>query len=249
MGLFVSVLFTLAAAPEPLLVAPYQSLGVDSGTVSAISEALRLASDRTRFAALPLAESERVGRSAVMCGEDGPCLATVGQRSNARWVLAFGVGRVGTSLLLTAIFVDVAAGKELMRGSRRISEGTPDWISVAKSLVDEVVKPPAEPLVVQVPIEVVKPQKTHKFRPGAFTSLGITIALGLITTGLGLTAWGNYAKLTMSNGATYPGLAATQRGLNASADIFLIGTAAAGAAALLFFILDWTEQPVMPVPE
>src|SRR5262249_23930428 len=140
------------------------------------------AGDHTQLVALPPAETEKTARSATMCGEDGACLSTVGQRSGARWVLAIGIGKVGATLLITAIFVDVAKGNELMRAQRRVPETGPEWPSIARSLADEVIKLPVEPTVVQVPVEVVKPQKQHKFRPWAFASLGVTIAFGLVST-------------------------------------------------------------------
>ncbi|MBK7862785.1 MAG: hypothetical protein IPJ65_30085 [Archangiaceae bacterium] len=252
--LSVLLLATLAATPESLLVAPYQALGVDAATVTALTEAFRLAPDATRFAALPAAESEKVTRSAMMCGEDGACLATIGQRSNARWVLAFGIGKVGSALLVTAVFVDVTAGKELMRGSRRVPEGGADWISTARSLADEVVRPPVEPLVVQVPVEVVKPQKTHKWRPWAFAGGTATVVFTGLTTLLSLIAWGNYNALTKaaSSGTTsamVPSLATAQRGYNAWADTALSLTLVSGAVWLLFSFLEATEKPVVPVLE
>lgn len=236
------VVITLAAEPAPLLVVSYQSLGVEPATAAAITEGFRQAAPQG-LTALSAAESERVSRSAVMCGEDGSCLSTVGQRSGARWVLAFGVGKVGSSLLLSALFVDVKAGKEVMRGSRRVPEGITDWSLVTRSLAEEVVKPPAEPVVVQVPIEVVKPVKPHTYRPWAFVSLGIAAALGVVATGLGITAAGNYQRLQMSPASET--LRTNQRGLNGFADGFLIGSVLTGALSIVFFILDAVEKPVV----
>lgn len=236
------VVVTLGAGPEPMLVVSYQSLGVEPATAVAITEGFRQAVPPS-LTALPAAESEKVSRSAVMCGEDGACLSTIGARSGARWVLAFGVGKVGSSLLLSALFVDVKAGKEVMRGSRRVPEATSDWSLVTRSLAEEVVKPPAEPVVVQVPVEVVKPVKPHTYRPWAFVSLGIAAAFAVVATGLGLTAAGNYQRLQMSPANEM--LRSAQKGLNGVADGFLIGSVIVGAVSILFFILDAAEKPVV----
>ncbi len=234
---------TLAAAPDTVLVAPYQSLGVDATMVTAVTEGFRWALEGKKLQPLALSESEKVARSAAMCGEDAACLSTVGQRSGARYVLAFGVGKVGASLLVSAEFIDVASGKELSRSSRRVPEGMVEWNLVAASLADEVVKPTVEPLVVQVPIEVSKPVKPHTFRPWAFVTLGIAAAFGIVSAAVGLAAWGNYAQLQKSPGDTR--LRETQRGLNASADVCLIFSGLTGIGTLIFFILDAVEKPAV----
>lgn len=241
---------TLAAAPDAasapaalVLVAPYQSLGVEASTVTAVTEGFRWAVEAKKLRPLSLAESEKVARSATMCGEDPACLSTVGQRSGAKYVLAFGVGKVGASLLVSAQFVDVSTGKELSRSSRRVPEGMVEWNLVAASLADEVVKPAAEPVVVQVPIEVVKPAKQHTFRPWAFVTLGIAAAFGIVSAAVGLAAWGNYAQLQKSPADSR--LRESQRGLNASADILLIFSGLTGVGSIIFFILDAVEKPTV----
>jgi len=241
---------TLAAAPDAaavpaaqVLVAPYQSLGVEASTVTAVAEGFRWALEAKKLQPLPLAETEKVARSATMCGEDAACLSTVGQRSAARYVLAFGVGKVGSSLLVSAQFVDVSSGKELARSQRRVPDGMVEWNLVASSLADEVVKPAVEPLIVQVPIEVAKPVKPHTFRPWAFVTLGIAAAFGIVSAAVGLAAWGNYAQLQKS--PLDNRLRESQRGLNASADICLIFSALTGIGSLVFFILDAAEKPAV----
>lgn len=243
MSLLTALAFVSLAA-EPVLVAPYQSLGVEPATVSAITEGFRQAVESPKLTALPATESEKVSRSATMCGEDGACLATVGTRSNARWVVAFGVGKVGASLLLTALFIDVKDGKEVTRSSRRVPEGMADWVLVTRSLAEEVVKPPAEPVVVQVPIEVVKPVKPHTFRPWTFVSLGIAAAFAVTATVLGLVAAGNYQRLQMQPNDDV--IRGNQRPLNGSADGCLVVSVLTGAVSILFFILDAAEKPVVP---
>jgi hypothetical protein len=240
------VVLLLAGASEPVLVASYQSLSVDAPTVAAIAEGFRGAAAKAPLAPMPAAASDKVSRSAAMCGEDAACLATIGQREQARWVLAFGVGKVGSSLLLTAIFVDVSAGKEVMRGSRRVPEGASDWALVTSSLADEVVRRPVDPVVVQVPFEVVKPVKPHNFRPWAFVTLGVTVAFGVASTVIGLYAAGNFQLLKMANASNYTQLVQTQRGLNGSADSCLIVAALSGLVSITMFILDSLEAPVVP---
>ncbi|MBL8954278.1 MAG: hypothetical protein JNK82_26100 [Myxococcaceae bacterium] len=236
---------TLAAAPEPraqALVVPYQSLGVDVSTVSSLSEGLRQSVESMKLDVLPPSVSDTVARSATMCGEDSACLSTIGQRSGVRYVLAFGVGKVGASLLVSALFVDVKTGQELGRSQRRVPEAMPEWSLVARSLADEVVKLPVEPVVVQVPVEVSKPVKPHTFRPWAFVTLGIAAAMGIVSATIGLVAWGNYANLQKSPGDTR--LRETQPALNFSADICLVLSALTGAGSIIFFILDGNEKPV-----
>lgn len=234
-----TVSLLLAAAPDTVLVTSYQTLGVDEQTVAQVVEGFRAACNATQLQALSASESDKMNRSAVMCGEDGACLATVGQRSNARWVLAFGVGKVGSSLLLSAVFVDVKQGREVMNGSRRVPEGAPDWAAATKSLADEVVKLPVEAKI----IEVERPQSEHKLRPWAFTTVGLAGAFAIISTVVGVAAMGNYGKLKMAGPSEFAQLEKDQRTLNGSADICLIGAALFGATSLVLFILDWWEKP------
>src|SRR5450432_4169907 len=111
--LIAAAVLALAAAPDRVLVTSYQSLGVDSSSLPKLAEGFRLGAARPGLEAMSAEASDETGRAATMCGEDAACLATVGQRSGARFVLAYGIGKVGSALLVSAIFIDVATGKEL----------------------------------------------------------------------------------------------------------------------------------------
>jgi hypothetical protein len=188
-----------------------------------------------------------------MCGEDAACLSTVGQRANAKYVLAYGVGKVGSSLLVSALFIDVTAGKEITRASKRVLDPNPDWSLVTRELTDLVVKPPAEPLVVQVPVEVrvEVPGPSHRWRTPAFIAVGIAGAFGVIATILGAVAWGNYGNLINAadggNTVLYNQLKQGQYGWNGAADGCLIVGILGVAAATIFFILD--RRDVAPAVE
>ena len=85
---------TLAAQPR-VAVVPYQGIGAEPGVVERLSAALRTEVANRKWTVVSADETERKERAAAMCGEDVECLGTLGQRLDARFVLAFGVGRVG----------------------------------------------------------------------------------------------------------------------------------------------------------
>src|SRR4051794_30736534 len=107
MSVLAAVAATALSATQaaPVLVTSYQSLGVDQSIAVKLGEGFRAGIARPPLTALGVDKSDETGRAAVMCGEDAACLATVGQRSGARFVLAYGVGKVGSSLLVSAIFI------------------------------------------------------------------------------------------------------------------------------------------------
>jgi hypothetical protein len=251
MSLLAAVAATALSASQaaPVLITSYQSLGVDPVTASKVGDGFRLGTNRPGLVAMAAEESDKTGRAAVMCGEDSACLATVGQRSGAKYVLAYGIGKVGSSLLVSALFIDVTGGREITRASKRVLDTAPDWGLVTRELSDLVVKPPAEPLVVQVPVPVPVPQKSHKWRTPALISLGIAVAFGLGSTTFGLLALGNYGTLQTAAAAgdagKYSTAVANQKGLNGGADALWIVGIAAVAVAVVFFILDAREQPVV----
>jgi hypothetical protein len=237
-----------ASQAEPLLVIGYQSLGVDAAIEQKLGTGFRAGSDKPPFTVLGADKSDASARAAVMCGEDAACLATVGQRSGAKYVLAYGVGKVGTSLLVSALFIDVAVGKEIARASKRVLDANGDWIGVTKELADLVVKPPAEPLVVQVPVPIEVPQKQHRFRTPAFAVLGVAIGLAVGTTAIGLGAMNNFGKLEAANTvADRQKLAGEQRGWNAAGDTFLVVSILTAAVGVFLLVLD--ARDTVPVFE
>jgi hypothetical protein len=235
----VAALALSASQAEQVLVTGYQSLGVDAVVSVKLGEGFRAGTTRPPLVALGAEKSDESGRAAVMCGEDAACLATVGQRSGARYVLAYGVGKVGSSLLVSALFIDVTAGKEVSRASKRVLDTNADWTAVTKELSDLVVKPPAAPLVVQVPVPIEVPQKPRRFRTPAIAVLSVALALGVITTGIGLGAMGHYGQLqTAGTVADRVRLSNEQRTFNFFGDGFLTLSLVTGAVGLVLFILD-----------
>jgi hypothetical protein len=232
-----------ATQTDPVLVIGYQSLGVDEATAAKLGDGFRLDANKGSLVAMGADESNKSGRAAVMCGEDAACLANLGKQSAAKYVLAYGVGKVGNSLLVSALFIDVTSGKEITRASKRVLDPNPDWSLVTRELSDLVVKPPAEPLVVQVPVPV-EVQRPHKLRTGGFISLGIGLAFGIVTTVAGLFAYSNWKALTTATSIDSRRTLATQQyGVNTLADVCLtVGVVAAGLG-LLFILLDLRDPP------
>ena len=66
---------------------------VISTDVTAVFEPARTVEGKPALRQVTAAGPMRRERAAAMCGEDAECLSTVGQRLEARYVLAFGVGR------------------------------------------------------------------------------------------------------------------------------------------------------------
>jgi hypothetical protein len=250
-GRSMSVLAAVAAVAlsatqtDPVLVVGYQSLGVDEATAAKLGDGFRVGANKGALAAMSAEESNKSGRAAVMCGEDAACLATIGKQSAAKYVLAYGVGKVGNSLLVSALFIDVTSGKEITRASKRVLDPSPDWSLVTRELSDLVVKPPAEPLVVQVPVPVpVEVQRPHKLRTGGFISLGIAFAFGIVTTAVGLAAWSNFNSLKAATSIdARKSLAAQQTIVNFWGDACLTVSVLAAGLGLLFLILDLRDPP------
>ncbi len=227
----------LSATPARVLVTSYQSLGVDSSTMPKLAEGFRAGATKPPLEAMGAEASDEAGRAATMCGEDAACLSTVGQRTGARYVLAYGVGKVGSALLVSAIFIDVSTGKEIARASQRVAEASPDWAAVTRELSELVVKPPAEATVVEVP--VYSPERPHRLRTAGFVLVGLTVACGIVSTGFGLAALGNYSKLKAeTNYAQYATDATAQRTLNGFGDGFLIAGVLGAAVSVVLLVLD-----------
>jgi hypothetical protein len=243
MSLFAVAVAVLTASNERVLVTSYQSLGIDAPLAAEIAADFRRACERPGLQPSPAEDAEKNSRAAVMCGEDAACLATVGQRAGARWVLAHGAGKVGSALLVTALFIDVVTGKEIARGSRRVADAAPDWVQVTRGLADEVVKPTVEmaPKIVEVPVRIEVPVEAppHRLRTWGFISTGVSVAFAVVTGVLGLAAANNYQSLMASDAAHFDELVKNQRALNGSADTCLGATLLSAGAALMFFLIDW----------
>ena len=236
-------LVALAAGPlEPkVAVVAYQGVGADPGVVEKLATALRSELAARKWDVVSADETDRRERAAAMCGEDAECLSTVGQRLEARYVVAFGVARVGQGIMVSALFIDAQDSKKLSEFSERLQTMPADAGPLASRAL-EVLLQGRTPPVKLVPVEVKQPQvvilpaePSHKLRPvaiGVAIGAGTAAVAGGVLTGV---AASHFAGLPMN---TRPDAAATQRGLNAAADVTVITAGVAAAVAVVLFIVD-----------
>ncbi|MBS1152860.1 MAG: hypothetical protein H6Q89_4558 [Myxococcaceae bacterium] len=132
----------VALAAEPaqsvVLVGNYQALGVDAKRVTELEQALRAALGSQPVKLVSLEETEKIRRGLALCGEDAACVGSVGERAGARWVLGYGAGKVGGSVLVNLLWVDVVRGKTVSTASRKVAAAA--LPTVAGALVEEVLK-------------------------------------------------------------------------------------------------------------
>lgn len=244
-------LFAAASVAEPaqrVLVVSYQSVGIEPAVMSRVGASLRSASAAASWSPVDAEETQRILRAATMCGEDLECLATLGQRANARWVLAWGFGKVGSSFLFTSLLVETPTSTKLATFSERLP-GVPDDASplahrAVQTLLRDVKRPvdaptPTPPLVVPEPA----PRAQRRFLPGALTAsavAGAAAIAGGIFSGLAASQFG---RLSSANAALRPALDATQRTWNLAADVLLGVAIASGVTALILFLVGAPEAP------
>jgi len=240
----------LADVTGRVAVVAYQGGGKDPEVVSAFAEALRATLTARAWPVVPSAETERQARAATMCGEDVECLSTIGQRVDARWVLAFGVGRVGATTLLSALLVDASTGLKLGVFTESFATAPADLAPLAGRTCDALfagLKPPTklappEPPPAETPPLVTAPTPpAHRVRPWA---IGTAIGAGaLAAAGITFTilAQQHFAGLPDVPLVDRPAADSAQRAYNLTADV-LVGTAiAAGVTSLVLFLVDARE--------
>jgi len=239
-----------AAAPVSPRVAvlAYAGAGRDPALVSSLAVALRSAVAARGWRVAEPEETERQGRAASMCGEDAECLATIGQRVDSKWVLAFGVGRAGGNTLVSALLVDAEGAHKRAVFTETLTSPPPDLAALSQRVCDvlldgvsppprlapaDVPRPDAPPAVQGRPLE-----PSPRLRPWA---IGTAIGAGAVALAGGtftVLAQQSFVHLPDVAFAQRPAADADQRRLNLTADI-LVGVAiAAGVTAVVLFIID-----------
>lgn len=233
-----------ATAPR-VVVLPYQGLGLEPTALQKLTDALRAQVAAKQWELTDAADIAKQQRAAVMCGEDAECLATVGQRGGARWVLGFGVAQVGASMAVSALLVDATTGRKHLTFLEKLPALPDDPAPLAQRVVDALFKdvpraaalepdlpPPPPPVVVQ-PVE-----PPHPLRPWAITATAVTGVAGVTGGVLGVMAMQSYAKLPDVPVNERGPADARQRSLNAGADAALGVAVTAAAAATILWVLD-----------
>lgn len=270
MPLLLAVL--LAAAPaEPapkavVLLGGYQTLGVDAKSVTELEKAIATALASRPVELVPAAETEKLRKGLGLCGEDAACLASVGERASARWVLGYGAGKVGSAVLVNLVLVNVESGKSVASAGTKAEAKA--MAATAAPLVDELLKnvelvpkpvvavepppppPPPTPqkdaptttVLVVAPDPNPPPVVVEQGRPMKRAAIGAGIGTGvflLATIVLGLAAAGNYNQINGKPPSdTRDAAVRSQPALNIAGDTMLGVTVAAGAATVVFAVLD-----------
>lgn len=229
-----------AAQAERVVVVPYQSLNVDAATVTRLDDAVRAQLTRKGY---ELPETNTAHRAAAMCGEDLECLATIGTRAKARWVVAWGLARIGGSMLVNALLVETESGKRRGAFSDSLAVLPEDLSSLAARIVDALMGdlPVAPPAVVLVPKEVPAPvvvQHSSALRPWAIGTASVAGAGAIATVILGVLAQSSFAKLPTVQLDQRPAAVRQQQLLNGSADTALTVGVVAAVASLTLFLVD-----------
>jgi TolB-like protein len=234
---------SMAAPLEPkVAVVAYQGVGADPGVVEKLAAALRTELAARKWDVVSQDDTDRRERAAAMCGEDAECLSTVGQRLGARYVVAFGVARVGQGLMVSALFIDAQDSKKLGEFSERLAEMPSDAGPLAGRAVDVLLQGRTPPVKL-LPVEEKKPEvvivpNQHSLRPVA-TGVAIGAGGALIAGGV-LSTVAAYKFSTLPTVPVDQRNAANdaQRGINAAADVTMITAGVAAVVAVVLFIVD-----------
>jgi hypothetical protein len=252
------LLMIAAAEPQPLaLVTAYQSVGAEPSLVSGLTTRLRSAASENGLALIEQSDAARLQRAAVMCGEDITCLSTLGARAKARWVIGFGVARVGASMLFSALLIDVPKGVRVSMFSKSIPAKELDEVELIRAATTELFRdvdlvPVVPPPVVLVPVpvtpkpawvpEVRAPAPSHRLRPAAWAATGLTLALVIATVAVSAAAKSHHGTLAATPVDLRPAADGQQRTLNLGADVLLGSTLALGTTSGILWILDGRLQ-------
>jgi len=237
----------LAEPQQRVLVVSFQSLGVEPEVVARVADALRAQTAAAGWKTLDGVETQKALRAATMCGEDAECLATLGQRADARWVLAWGFGKVGASYLFTAQVVETPTSAKLSSFTEKLSAVPDDATALAQRAVSALFKDVKRPVVLEPPPP--PPPSTpplvgeRRFVPATVASTAVAGAAAIAAGVFGALAVSHYPKLSAALSAERPALDATQRTYNLGADLSLGVAIASGVAALVLFILGAPADP------
>lgn len=245
-------LASAAEVGDRVAVVPYQGTGRDPELVISLIASLRAALVERGWPLTEPGETDRQVRAGAMCGEDVECLATIGRRIDAKWVLALGVGRVAGNTMVSALLVDAVAGTKSTVYTETIGRALADLNPVAKHMCDALLvglspvaklvppdsvtgSPPplVEPLALPAP-----PLRS----PAVGTAIGagvLAVAGGIIT----ILAQQSFARLPDVPLAERDAADAQQRSLNLAADVLVGCALVAGATAVVLFILDGRSVP------
>lgn len=251
LALLLALSATPADAPNDVLLVSYQGAGRTPELAQRLLSSMADAISSRGFHPRPDAESTRQERAAAMCGEDGDCLATLGRRLEAAWVVGLGLGSVGKQTLISVLLVNVETGRVAQRFSRQVPTQDLDAATVSTDAVTQLfteltprekpttTPPPIEPPV-EVPIAALTPTAPPS-RPLHSAAVGTTIAAGVLAAaGLGLSvgAGVHYGQLASTPPNARPDADSLQRALNTSADATVGVAVAAAVTAVVLFVLD-----------
>lgn len=255
-----ALLLLLHANPSDALntvgVVAYQGAGRAPELATSFQSALTKEVAARRF--LPV-DTEKHQRGATMCGEDVECLATLGKRASAAWILAFGLGSAGKQTFFTALLIDVERGLQQQRVELKAETKSLEVNAVAAdvaqklfaglepriAIVPPVVEAPPPPPPEEPRVVVLPPPPDEQPRPIRTAALGTAIGagvLGLTAGGLAIGAGVNFGQLATTAPADRPAADATQRSLNLSADVTGGVAIAAGVTALVLFLVDGASR-------
>ncbi len=228
----------LASPQQRVLVASFQSLGVEPEVMTRVGDALRAESTAATWRAIDGAETQRLLRAATMCGEDAECLSTLGQRADAHWVLAWGFGKLGSSYLFTAQLVETPTGKKLSAFSEKLTALPDDARPLAQRAVAALFKDVTHPIILEPPPPPPSVRLTERRFVGptiaATAVAGAAAISAAIFTGL---AASHFSTLTNALSMDRPSLDRTQRTWNLGADASFAIAVASGVTALVLFLL------------
>ncbi len=221
-----------AQLQQRVLVVAYQSLGVDPSVMERVEAALRTESTAATWPSVAPNEAQRALRAATMCGEDRECLATLGQRADAHWVLAWGFGKVGSTYLFTSMLVETPSATQLSSFSERLPELPTDPSALANRAVATLFREVKRPVYVPPPAT---PQRTLVGPTIAAFSLGGAATVSTII--FGVLAATHYPTLARAQVLDRPALDRQQRTYNLGGDVSLGVAVVSAATALVLFIL------------
>lgn len=246
------VMMTVLSAANPqVLVVPYQVVDVEQGDVDRLAAALRKEVGKHKWDATDPATAAKQVKSAALCGEDAGCLATLGTRTGAQWVIAFSVGRVGKNVIVSALLVESSSGQQRSTSSEKLVTIPEDMTDLATDLLNPLFKdvPGSVALTPKEPLDTPKLVARPKSSLGP-AAAGVLIGSGVIAVGgviLSVVAGNNYAAME-DNPARPAGAEDAQRGLNIAADVTVGVAIAAAATGLILLIADAASSP-KPVEE
>jgi hypothetical protein len=190
----------------------------------------------------PLESTQPFERSAMMCGEDVPCLATVGAQAQVRYLLAFGLVKVGADELASVRLVDVDKVNLIKTFTARqsLKESATQARQAVQVLFEGV--PIRNPMPIDRPSGPVASSASltstvPRLRPLAWTLTGVGAIAVASAVVFGVLASQNYAALPRTAALARPDADARQRQLNLGVDVSLLVAALSGVTAAVVFAL------------